>query len=90
MIPDTKGTSRAVWPLVGQLVKERKRVYQHIQTFYFVTFFLFFLAVFLSSPHFSLLVFFSFSLWPDVSYKVRLLGVWWTCSSLSADLQLDG
>ncbi|KAL6701164.1 hypothetical protein J3F84DRAFT_142613 [Trichoderma pleuroticola] len=78
MIPDAKGTSRAVWPLAGQFVKEKK-VYQHMQT---PSCFVFFYSSWLSfclPPFFSFSVFFSFPLWPDVSYKVWLLGVWWTC-----------
>lgn len=79
MIPDSKGTSPVVWPLAGQFVKEKNSVPTHANIILFCNFFLFLLVVFLSSPPLSLFVFFfSFSLWPDVSYKVRLLGVWWT------------
>lgn len=47
MILDTKGTSRAVWPLEGQFVKKCTNTCKHFALYFFL-----FLAVFLSSPFF--------------------------------------
>lgn len=54
MIPDTKGTSRAVWPLAGQFVKEKECTNTWKQHFA-LYFFFFFLAVFFGTRFFLLL-----------------------------------
>lgn len=90
MIPDTRGTSRAVWPLAGQFVKEKECTNTCEQHFCFVFFFYSSWLSFCLPPFFLFSSFALFLFGPMYLIKCGYLEFGGHVSFSSADLQLDG